>query len=88
MVHRDLKPANVLLAHRATAAPPWPILKIGDFGFAAQHNDRATMSGRYGSLLYMVRARIHGPGLGPADCGAHGAVDVVLAEAASRRPRL
>ena len=87
MVHRDLKPANVLLAHRATAAPPWPILKIGDFGFASQHDDRATMSGRYGSLIYMVRVRNHAHGLGLADSGAHGAVDVVLMKTKSRRRR-
>ena len=88
MVHRDLKPANVLLAHRATVAPPWPILKIGDFGFAAQHDDRATISGRYGSLIYMVRVRNHAHGLGLADSCAYGVVDVVLVKTASRRRRL
>ena len=55
VVHRDLKPANVLLVARATVAPPWPILKIADFGFAREKDQAGTVSGRYGSLLYMVR---------------------------------
>jgi serine/threonine protein kinase len=55
LVHRDLKPANVLLAQRATTTPPWPFLKIADFGFARERDASGNVQGRYGSLLYMVR---------------------------------
>ena len=53
LVHRDLKPANVLLRYPATTAPPWPFLKIADFGFA-KHDATGTLNGRFGSLLYMA----------------------------------
>lgn len=40
-VHRDIKPSNLLV----TGAPPWPTVKLSDFGLAKSFRDNAGFTG-------------------------------------------